>query len=65
MYHFTENPELDDFFDYRLRTGSSTEGNALRLLARLWFPNRMIDEAHAFVPAHNKSGPPDADTSLI
>ena len=45
MFHFTENPERDDFFDYRLRTGPCTEGNALRLLARLGFPKEVIADA--------------------
>jgi len=49
MYHFTETPELDHFFDYNLRTGPCTEGNALRLLARLGFPPHVINEATSFV----------------
>ncbi len=54
MYHFTENPELDDFFDYNLRTGPCTEGNALRLLARLGFPPHVINEATSFIDERRK-----------
>lgn len=61
MYHFTENPNRDDFFDYRLRTGPCTEGNALRLLARLGFPPRIINEATTFVGEHGRAGRPDSD----
>lgn len=49
MYHFTENPELPSFFDYRLRRGPSRERNALRLLARIGFPPHVIREADAFI----------------
>ncbi len=54
MYHFTENPDLDDFFDYHLRTGPCIEGNALRLLARLGFPPDIINEANTFVDERRK-----------
>ncbi|MFS6749765.1 MutS-related protein, partial [Staphylococcus aureus] len=30
LYHFQENPEVDGYFDYRLRNGAATERNAIR-----------------------------------
>ncbi|MGH8261235.1 MAG: MutS-related protein, partial [Steroidobacteraceae bacterium] len=43
--HFREDPDVDGFFDYRLRAGASTERNAIRLLERVGFPTRIIEEA--------------------
>lgn len=43
--HFREDPDVDGVFDYRLRVGASTERNAIRLLDRVGFPARIIDEA--------------------
>lgn len=43
--HFREDPDVDGFFDYRLRVGANTERNAIRLLERVGFPARIIDEA--------------------
>lgn len=47
LYHFQENPEVDGYFDYRLRTGAATERNAIRLLARMGFPSGVVDAAMA------------------
>ena len=49
LYHFQERPDLDALFDYVLRPGPCTEGNALRLLARVGFPAEIVAEALAFV----------------
>lgn len=43
--HFREDPEVDGFFDYKLRPGASTERNAIRLLERVGFPPAIIEEA--------------------
>jgi DNA mismatch repair ATPase MutS len=44
-FHFVENPELTEVFDYRLRPGISTSKNAIALLERLGFPSGIIREA--------------------
>lgn len=49
LYHFQENPEVDGYFDYRLRTGVATERNAIRLLARMGFPTEVVEMAMACV----------------
>ncbi len=43
--HFREDPDVDGFFDYKLRVGASKERNAIRLLERVGFPPRIIEEA--------------------
>jgi DNA mismatch repair ATPase MutS len=46
-FHFTEDPGVEGFFDYRLRSGGSTEGNALRLLGAIGFPPPVVADALA------------------
>jgi len=46
-FHFSEDPAVEGFFDYRLRSGASTEGNALRLLGAIGFPQAVVAEALA------------------
>jgi DNA mismatch repair ATPase MutS len=48
LYHFREDPDVEGFFDYRLRPGRATERNAIRLLARLGFPDDVVTSALAF-----------------
>jgi len=48
LYHFRENPDIDGFFDYRPRPGPVTERNAIRLLARMGFPEEIVADALAF-----------------
>jgi MutS domain V len=48
-YHFREDPDVDGFFDYRLRSGPCTEGNALRLLAKIGFPPEVVADAVSVV----------------
>ena len=43
--HFCENPDVEGFFDYTLRPGAGSEGNAIRLLERLGFPPFVIAAA--------------------
>jgi DNA mismatch repair ATPase MutS len=45
LCHFRENPEIEGFFDYRLRPGASRERNAIRVLARMDFPDRIVAAA--------------------
>jgi DNA mismatch repair ATPase MutS len=48
LYHFREDPDVKGFFDYRLRLGRATERNAIRLLARMGFPDDVVNDALAF-----------------
>lgn len=47
LYHFREDPQVEGYFDFRLRPGACTEGNALRLLAKIGFPHAVVAEALA------------------
>nr|WP_225561933.1 hypothetical protein [Rhodanobacter sp. DHB23] len=47
LHHFQENPEVDGYFDYRLRSGAATGRNAIRLLARMGFPSGVVHAALA------------------
>jgi MutS-like protein len=48
LYHFREDPNVEGFFDYRLRPGRATERNAIRLLARMGFPDDIVTGALSF-----------------
>jgi hypothetical protein len=54
MCHFRESPEVDGFFDYKLRAGPATARNAIRLLAEIGFPEAVIANAMAY--AKKESG---------
>lgn len=43
--HFRENPDIEGFFDYRLRPGASRARNAIRVLERMGFPERIVASA--------------------
>jgi len=45
MFHFTEDPDLAEVFDFRLRPGASSSRNAIRLLEKIGFPQSVVDEA--------------------
>jgi hypothetical protein len=45
LYYFQEDPDVEGFFDYRLRPGRTTRRNAIRLLARHGFPADVVDKA--------------------
>jgi DNA mismatch repair ATPase MutS len=45
LYHFREDPDVDGFFDYRLRSGPTTSRNAIRLLERMGFPPDVVANA--------------------
>jgi hypothetical protein len=45
LYYFQEDPDVEGFFDYRLRPGRTTRRNAIRLLARNGFPADVVDKA--------------------
>jgi hypothetical protein len=48
LCHFQESPEVDGFFDYRIRRGAATERNAIRLLHEIGFPETIIAKAAAY-----------------
>jgi hypothetical protein len=54
-FHFVENPELPEIFDYRLRPGISTTKNAITLLEKVGFPSAIIREARRL--ADDAAGP--------
>ena len=55
LYHFLERPDLEALFDYHLRSGPCTEGNALRLLARVGFPPQIVADAIAYLTTRGSS----------
>jgi hypothetical protein len=55
MFHFTEDPDLAEVFDYRLRPGASSSRNAIRLLEKIGFPQSVVEEARRL--ASTTAGP--------
>lgn len=45
LYHFQESPDIEGFFDYRMRSGAAVERNAIRLLGRVGFPADVVARA--------------------
>lgn len=41
-FHFVEDPELPEIFDYRLHPGSSKTKNAIKLLEKMGFPHAIV-----------------------
>jgi len=56
LCHFQENPDVEGYFDYRLRPGPATERNAIRLLDRLGFPRDITAHALAYAGASLEQG---------
>jgi hypothetical protein len=50
-FHFVEDPELPEVFDYRLHPGISTTKNAIRLLEKVGFPPAIVREARRLADA--------------
>ena len=48
LYHFREDPDVEGFFDYRLRSGATTARNAICLLERMEFPAEVVQTAMAY-----------------
>lgn len=48
LCHFQEDPDAPAFFDYRMRPGPAVARNAIRLLARVGFPRRVVDDAMVY-----------------
>jgi hypothetical protein len=53
LYHFQENPDIEGFFDFQLMPGAAVERNAIRLLGRVGFPERVVARAMDFVASHS------------
>jgi MutS-like protein len=51
MFHFVEDPELPEVFDYRLHPGISTTKNAIKLLEKVGFPPAIVREARRLADA--------------
>ena len=45
LYHFQESPDVEGFFDFKLRLGATVERNAIKILARMNFPEDVVDVA--------------------
>lgn len=62
LYHFQENPDIEGYFDYRLRAGRSSQRNAIRLLEREGFPAGIVAGALAYADHYGQlvagDGPP-------
>ena len=52
LFHFQEDPDVDGYFDYRLRLGHSAKRNAIRLLEREGFPEKLILMALSYAQAY-------------
>jgi DNA mismatch repair ATPase MutS len=50
-FHFVEDPELPEVFDYRLHPGISTSKNAIKLLEKVGFPPTIVREARRLADA--------------
>jgi DNA mismatch repair ATPase MutS len=50
-FHFVENPELQEVFDYRLHSGISTTKNAIKLLGKVGYPPAIVSEARRLADA--------------
>ncbi len=55
LYHFREDPDVEGFFDYRLRPGATTARNAIRLLERMGFPSEVVASAMTYATAAARS----------
>jgi hypothetical protein len=51
-FHFVEDPELPEVFDYRLHPGISTSKNAIKLLEKVGFPSDIVREAQRLADAY-------------
>jgi DNA mismatch repair ATPase MutS len=48
LFHFQENPDVDGYFDYRLKSGPATARNAIRLLKKIGFPEEIVANAMTY-----------------
>ena len=45
LYHFQEDPDVQGFFDYKIREGVCNRRNAIRILERIGLPPQVVREA--------------------
>jgi hypothetical protein len=50
-FHFVEDPQLPEVFDYRLHPGISKSKNAIKLLEKIGFPPGIVREARRLADA--------------
>jgi MutS domain V len=55
-FHFVEDPELAEVFDYRLHPGISTTKNAIKLLEKIGFPPAIVREARRLADDASAAG---------
>ena len=55
MYHFSEQIKDEKFyFDYKIKSGACTSGNAIKLLELMNYPKSITDEAHSIAHKFNQ-----------
>ncbi len=62
LYYFQEDPDVDGWFDYRLRAGRTDRRNAIQLLARHGFPSDLVSEALKYATAYADKQPVASET---
>jgi hypothetical protein len=45
FFYFREDPDVEGFFDFKVRRGASRERNAIRVLERMGFPLKIVNAA--------------------
>lgn len=55
LFYFQEDPDVDGYFDWQIRSGAATNRNAIRLLAREGFPSEIVDNASAYASKYADS----------
>lgn len=56
MYHFSEQIKDEKFyFDYKIKSGACTSGNAIKLLELMNYPKSITDEAHSIAHKFNQN----------
>jgi hypothetical protein len=45
FFYFREDPDVEGFFDFKVRPGTSRERNAIRVLERMGFPSKIVSAA--------------------
>lgn len=45
FFYFREDPDVEGFFDFQVRSGTGCERNAIRVLERMGFPSQIVRAA--------------------
>lgn len=48
LFHFQEDPDVDGYFDYKLKRGPVTARNAIKLLRKIGFPENIVAKAMSY-----------------